>query len=203
MQGHVRVNSYVIDHDWGFAPNPFHGICTLACCKPDIRKHAALGELVIGTSSTRGGRPSQLVYWMRISETLTFDEYWEDKRFRSKRPNVTGSFMMRYGDNIYHRDEDSETLTQENSFHSEPYGGFSKDNFDRDTSKTERVLIGEDFTYWGGNGPVIPDHLVAFVKKGAGHKCYFKPDQVAQLEAWLAGFPKQGYLFEPELWKTI
>lgn len=28
---------YVIPYDTGFAPNPFHGLCTLATCKPQIR----------------------------------------------------------------------------------------------------------------------------------------------------------------------
>ena len=36
----VRLYSYVFDHDYGFAPNPFHGVCTLATCKPSIREHA-------------------------------------------------------------------------------------------------------------------------------------------------------------------
>ena len=36
----MTLFSYVIEHDLGFAPNPFHGVCTLACCKPQIRKIA-------------------------------------------------------------------------------------------------------------------------------------------------------------------
>ena len=32
-----RVFSYVVVHDTGFSPNPFHGLLTLACCKPLIR----------------------------------------------------------------------------------------------------------------------------------------------------------------------
>jgi hypothetical protein len=35
---------YVVKHDGGFAPNPFHGFCTLACCKPKIRKGAKEGD---------------------------------------------------------------------------------------------------------------------------------------------------------------
>ena len=30
--------SYVVATDSGFAPNPFFGLCTLACCKPAIRR---------------------------------------------------------------------------------------------------------------------------------------------------------------------
>lgn len=36
--------SYVIRQDSGFAPNPYYGVLTLACCKPRIRKE--IGESV-------------------------------------------------------------------------------------------------------------------------------------------------------------
>ena len=29
-----RLYSYVLRKDTGFAPNPYSGYCTLACCKP-------------------------------------------------------------------------------------------------------------------------------------------------------------------------
>jgi hypothetical protein len=38
-----RLFTYVITHDGGFAPNPFHGVLTLNCCKPDIRRTAQEG----------------------------------------------------------------------------------------------------------------------------------------------------------------
>lgn len=41
----MRVYSYVMIADNGFAPNPYYGICTLACCKPRIRK--GVGDYVI------------------------------------------------------------------------------------------------------------------------------------------------------------
>jgi len=39
---------YVVDRDFGFAPNPFHGYCTLATCKAKIRNQARVGDWVIG-----------------------------------------------------------------------------------------------------------------------------------------------------------
>ena len=39
---------YIITRDFGFAPNPFHGRCTLATCKPGIRKSAKVGDWVLG-----------------------------------------------------------------------------------------------------------------------------------------------------------
>ena len=48
-----RVYMYVVDRDFGFAPNPFHGVCTLATCKPAIRKGARVGDWVIGMGGSR------------------------------------------------------------------------------------------------------------------------------------------------------
>ena len=31
------IYQYVLKVDHGFAPNPFYGVCTLACCKPRMR----------------------------------------------------------------------------------------------------------------------------------------------------------------------
>ena len=36
----MTLYSYTVAADTGFAPNPFHGFCTLACCKPGIRRTA-------------------------------------------------------------------------------------------------------------------------------------------------------------------
>ena len=33
---------YKLDHDYGFAPNPFHGVITLDTCKGGIRKNKNL-----------------------------------------------------------------------------------------------------------------------------------------------------------------
>lgn len=46
-----NVFIYVVDRDFGFAPNPFHGYCTLATCKPGIRKSAAMGDWVVGMAA--------------------------------------------------------------------------------------------------------------------------------------------------------
>src|SRR4051812_22922546 len=136
----MRVYSYVIDHDLGFAPNPFHGLCTLAACKPKIRQYAQVGDYVVGTGSRPNDRLGRVTYWMRIDEIIDFDRYWSDPRFRRKRPVMRGSLMLRYGDNVYHRDPDTGRFIQEDSFHSEPAGQLSAPNLCRDTGTTDRVL---------------------------------------------------------------
>jgi hypothetical protein len=83
----VRVFSYVVVADSGFAPNPFHGVCTLACCKPSIRKHAQVGDLVVGLST----RCERVVYAMKVQTVLGFDDYWRDARGLAKRPDRASS----------------------------------------------------------------------------------------------------------------
>lgn len=53
----MKVYSYIITHDSGFSPNLFHGVLTLACCKPMIRRSAEVGEVVVGLSIRAGRQP--------------------------------------------------------------------------------------------------------------------------------------------------
>lgn len=95
----MKLYSYIVARDFGFAPNPFFKFCTLATCKPKIRKHASVGDWVIGTGAkVRYGYSGRLVYAMQVSEILDFDTYWNDERFLQKRPNLNGSLAVLYGD---------------------------------------------------------------------------------------------------------
>ena len=48
---------------------------------------------------------------------MTFNEYWDDDRFRRKKPNMKGSLKQAFGDNIYFKDHTCR-WHQENSHHS-------------------------------------------------------------------------------------
>src|SRR5260370_27588907 len=84
----VKLHSYVVARDFGFAPNPFFGFCTLATCKPNIRSVAQIGDWVVGTGSKTRKREKHVVYAMRVTGVQTFEEYWADPRFQIKRPNL-------------------------------------------------------------------------------------------------------------------
>lgn len=199
----VRLFSYVVEHDKGFAPNPFFNVCTLACCKPDIRRAAKVGDYILGTGAARPKLNGYACYWMRVSEIITFDQYWNDPRFRCKRPNMNASRFLQYGDNIYHREIEGGPFAQEYSFHSLPNGRPSKKNLQHDTGKTELVLIGEEFTYWGRSGPRLPDSLQFIVKKGPSHKCRFTDEEVAQFVGWTRGVAERGYVDQPAAWQFL
>ena len=199
----MRLHSYVLDHDYGFAPNPFHGVCTLATCKPAIREHAVIGDYVVGTGCAKRKRRGFLVYFMRVEEITTYDAYWVEPRFQSKRPFLRGSKKQAFGDNVYHRDPKTGAWIQANSLHSQRDGRANPLNVERDT-KSEKVLISNDFAYWGGSGPEIPVQFRRFngadICAGRGHKNHFSDDHRDQFIAWLRSLNEHGYVGRPLDW---
>ena len=200
----MRLYSYVVARDFGFAPNPFHGFCTLATCKPEIRARARIGDWVIGTGSSPRKLVGRLVFAMRVSDALSFDDYWCDPRFRDKRPNLFGSRMQAYGDNIYHRGGGGD-WEQENSHHSLSDGSPNMLNIVHDT-QIDRLLISDHFTYWGASGPEIPSRFREWdgldVCAVRGHRCRFPAELVEAFVDWLATTPGSGYFGRPGEWKS-
>jgi hypothetical protein len=66
----MKLYSYVIAADTGFAPNPFNNFCCLECCKPMIRKNANIDDWIVGTGSKRSVGNDKLVYAMKITEKI-------------------------------------------------------------------------------------------------------------------------------------
>ncbi|MBO6724857.1 MAG: hypothetical protein JJ911_04240 [Rhizobiaceae bacterium] len=191
--------SYVVEHDMGFAPHPFGRICSLANCKPQIRMAATVGDYVIGTGSAQDKMAGRLIYWMLIDEVVSFDQYWSDPRFKGRRPVMNGSDRQRYGDNIYYTGDDG-VVRQLDSFHSEPDGVTSQGNLKRDTGTTNRVLLGENFAYFGANAPDIPPDIAQIVKKGPGHKRHFSEATKSAAVGWFTGIESRGLQGEPVGW---
>lgn len=192
----MALYSYIIARDYGFAPNPFYGVCTLATCKPKIRAAAKLGDWILATGSKANGRDGHIVYAMRVDEILTFDQYWSDPRFRQKRPLLNGSLKQRFGDNIYHRDRSGKWI-QEDSHHTYPDGTPNKRNIQRDTGTTHRVLLSNTFGYWGREGKRIPGRLAAICSSTQGHKCRFDAKLVGEVLTWLESQGLHGFMGTP------
>lgn len=204
----LRVFSYIVARDFGFAPNPFHGWCTLATCKPEIRRRAKVGDWILGTGSAKHGRSGFAVYAMRVEEALSFEEYWDDPRFVSKRPKLAGSRKVAFGDNIYHPGGDGGWI-QLDSHHSLHDGSANPENVRRDT-RVDRMLIARDFIYWGGDGPPVPDDLRAFgddeedlCASNRGHRCRFSDQMVAVAVEWIEGFDDRGLQGRPDQWPQV
>jgi hypothetical protein len=205
----VRLFSYVVRYDSGFAPNPFYGWCTLATCKPDIRRSAQVGDWIVGSGSAdrsvqRGGH---LVYAMRVTEAMTFRDYDADARFQAKKPYRQGSRKQSCGDNIYSRDVADKTWLQRDSFHSHANGQRHDEHVGIDTA-VDRVLISDDFSFFGGEGPVIPATLVdpngrPLTKQGIGYSVFDDHALICDFENWFRGLGAPGYQGAPFEWISL
>jgi hypothetical protein len=190
----ARLFSYTILIDDGAAPNPFHGICSLAICKPAIRRVAKSGDWIAGLGSQNapsGNLAGRLVYAMRVDETPSLAEY--DKhaslRWPNRIPNVASPNLVdRLGDCIY--DFSSGKPVQRQGIH-------GPRNQTTDLSG-ENVLISKHFYYFGGRAYPLPTHLLPICHQTQGHRSdsnavYFQPFvewieglklEVGQLYGW-------------------
>jgi hypothetical protein len=198
----LRLFSYIVDRDYGFAPNPFFGRCTLATCKPKIRKGANIGDWIIGTGGSKRKRSGFITFAMCVSEAMTYNEYWEDPRFQQKKPNLRGSIKQAFGDNIYYEDGRGH-WHQLDSHHSYVGGSPNPHNVKNDT-QTDRILVSTDYVYWGGSGPEIPSRLRNWdgidICAGRGHKNRFPDKLVNEFIAWFKSLDAHGYRGEPLEW---
>lgn len=178
----MKLYSYVVTHDTGFAPNPFWGYCTLATCKPTIRKKAEIGDWVVGLSPKEHGH--RLIYAMEVTETLSFDTYFNDRRFAKKRPDCNGKTgtksrraMRRCGDNIY-KPQGNGAYQQLQSGHSgpEPFGREEnprtkkKDLGDHPDKRGVLISRKGHFYYFGAEALKLPDGLLARLQVRRAHR---------------------------------
>ena len=184
--------SYVVARDYGFAPNPFGGICSLATCKPGIRRAAQTGDWVFGTGSATRGQRGHLVFAMNVDEKLSFNQYWNDPRFRYKRPVMNGSLKKMYGDNIYFHD--GMNWIQSDSHHSLEDGTVNSRNLKTDTS-SDAVLLASDFYYLGcqPTPTALSDYVV---KTGPGHRNVYSPI-LDDFVRWIRKTHQPGITAEP------
>lgn len=183
---HPHLYMYVVARDFGFAPNPFHGACTLACCKPAIRSTTEVDDWVVGIGGRKLKAVGKCVFAMQVTQTMSFDEYWSSPDFRAKRPVRNGSRKMMIGDNIYSRDNENNEWDQLNSHHSQPDGRPDASNIARDTS-TNRVLISEHFIYFGESAPEVPEGILDALgyENRIGHRVFPLAEADALL-GWVA-----------------
>lgn len=171
----MRLCSYVVVHDTGFAPNPFWGVCTLAACTPN---HQGLrlnpGDWIVGHSAVDRGQ--RLIHAMCVSEVLDFDDYYRDPRFLQKRPRGH-EWPGVAGDNIYHRAEDGRWIQDRNASHGR--GSIEKD------TRNPRVFISDHFYYFGGNAIDIPAEFSELIRDRQGCRCNYTEDVAAGFVSWL------------------
>ncbi len=193
----MRFHCYILRYDKGFAPNPFHRSCTLACCKPAIRRSARVGDWVLGITPKHLG--NRLAYAMRVDEVLSFAEYFRDERFGEKKPSYGGGpRLAELGDNCY------EPL---------PHGGFRQlpsvhFDFERNCEDPatkawdlsgERALVSRDFGYFGAE-PLSLGARFAFMIPARFNRVNFSPAESSVLEQLVASIPR-GVRAPPRSWR--
>jgi hypothetical protein len=195
----MRIFMYVLKHDGGFAPNPFHGWCTLACCKPAIRRRARPGDWVLGI--TPKGLGNRLAFAMQVEEALTFEDYWRDRRFRRKRPRWEPgrTLIEKCGDNCYEPKADG-TFRQMRSMH------WDREN-DREDGRAKArdlrgkyVLVSRRFSYFGEQAPSFPAQLASLRLPARFLRVNFSEEEEAALLRFLVRLPR-GVRGRPRGWR--
>lgn len=167
MGDSIRLFSYKMTNDTGFAPNPFGGCLTLATCKPGIRRSKAVGDWIAGfTSGKLCGHPAgeeKLVYLMQATRKLPLAAYFLDPAYKSKLPVRGGNGVQNVGDNIYrplHPDAVNPTDFEQlpNPHHSEGDKGHDVGGMN--------ALVSEKFAYFGREALYIPPEYRPVVPRG-------------------------------------
>ena len=160
----MKLYSYAITEMGKNAPNPYFGYCTLAVGKPIIRKCAQEGDWIAVFGGERTAMQGKLIVLMQVDEILTYDEYWEDERFREKRPVSDKEGVHIFGDNMYHHAgfkwvKEVSCIAENEST--------EQVNLKIDT-QTNRVLIASEFYYFE-EALEMPQEFSKLIAQGAGH----------------------------------
>jgi len=180
-----RIYIYVLARDFGFAPNPFHGFCSLATCKPKIRNTAKIGDWIFGVGGTKLKAVGRCIFAMKVTAKITFNEYWEGDEYIDKKPVRNGSKKMLLGDNIYYHNIENNTWLQAHSHHSNIDGTLNEYNKNRDT-QSSYVLLSNYFYYFGSSAPEIPANILNDIgyENKIGHRV-FDFSKANDLTNWL------------------
>jgi hypothetical protein len=174
----IRLFSYKLTNDSGFAPNPFWGFLTLATCKPQIRLRKKEGDWIAGFTSGElcqhaVGR-ERLIYLMRVKEKMPIARYFRDARFARKIPKpMSTRAIERVGDNIYEPRREPATAPSDfrqlkNEHHFDDMNRRCAGVGESQVTDLSglNVLIAQRYAYFGSQALYIPDGLRPEVPRG-------------------------------------
>lgn len=179
----MKLYSYVVQHDYGHAPNPYFGVCTLAWCmfrdcptKPrNITELACVGDWVVGTGGLdprKSAGHGKLIYAMKVEKKLTLGQYWSAPEFKEKKRFKGGNYAQRRGDNI------------------KPKSAFEE-------NERFALLSRKEFYYFGKEAIEIPLKFLSIQKIGPRYKVKFEERFVEDFLACLRKKYKPGKHGEP------
>lgn len=176
----MKIYSYVVKHDAGFAPNPFGGFLTLATCKPKIRANIAAGDILFGTGSAATVGNDKLVYAAIVNKIESLQEYGASSDYEIKTPSARGEWWRKHGDNIYYWADD-QWQWRRNIHH--PITALEKD------TSGQNALICRAFWYFGRDAIEIPGNFRSVVKRGPGCKITTNEKLIDSILEWLHNLP--------------
>jgi hypothetical protein len=198
----MTLFSYVLRYDFGAAPNPFGGICTLVICKPRVRRAAQIGDWIVGLGSANtplGDLSSNVIYAMRVSRVMTMAEYDQycQKELSIKLPQWNGTECERRVDDCIYDFADPTNPILRTSVHDEgnratDLGGIS-------------ALLSDHYYYFGDKAPVLPNELRVIMHRHPGHKSHANDPYRQQFIEWVEsqGHETNRVLGNPLLWNEI
>jgi hypothetical protein len=145
-------------NDSGLAPNPFHGVCTLAVCTPNhVRANLEKGDYIVGVAGVdlcnKLKLPSEswgLIYAMKVDKVMMLDAYYNSADYRLKIPKLDSSKVNMSGDNFYKKHATGNLVhTGESIAHGRP-------EIIKQDCAGNRVFIGKTYNYFGSFAPKIP-----------------------------------------------
>jgi len=173
----MKLCTYVMTCDFGFAPNPFGSYCTLAACTPNhCRVDLHKGDWLVGHSSAKRGQ--RLIYAMEILDVLDLNSYYRDERFQCKKPRYDRILQEACGDNLYYRDQAGTWGRYKSGFH-------QNERHQEQDKNGNRVFIANHFYYFGRKSEKIPPYLTGIIRKGPGCKCNHSEELVRAFVDWV------------------
>lgn len=199
MSSDLRLFSYKMAVDTGFAPNPFFGVLTLATCKPKIRLCKQVNDWIAGfTSKALCGHKvgkERLIYLMQITDKIKISEYFNHPHYKLKIPDHSNEeTVYRAGDNIYYKTDGANFEQIKNWNHDEG-------NKDADTSGIY-VLISNKFYYFGGKPLQVPDCVRPKIPKGQSAHGALSDNQTASAFIEWVKQKGEGVHNAPHTWKS-
>lgn len=171
MESTDRIFVYKMTTDNGGAPCVQSGLLSLAICKPKIRCKANPGDWIVGLGGKNLG--SGIVYVAKVKEFVGA-EYYRHRTY-SLRPDC-----------IYHFRDGKLKRKESAAYHKDPINMTTDVGADPDYHNA-RVLLSDDFRYFGQQREPLPDSLHPFATSiGRGHRVYHSPAIREALEDLIA-----------------
>ncbi len=194
----MKLYTYCIPVDDGAAPNPYFGVCTLAICKPAIRRTAEIGDWIVGVGSKNVNDidfSGKIVYAMKVTDKMTYAEYnvYCQRELKEKIPDLKhADYNRKVGDCVYD-DADKNNIFQRASVH-------GPNNIDTDKGG-KHVLLSDYFFYFGDKAISIPPHLTPIIHQTQSHKVHLNELYKNEFVQWIENidYPQNTLIGNPQI----